>query len=482
MGFPSVYPTATTVYDPEKCWNGFTVLSTFETGAVLIDMNGQVQQLWKGLLGFPNKLLPGGYMMGSMGWRSFKHGYQDLLDIVQVDWEGRITWQFNRHEFIEDEGEKPQWMARAHHDYQREGSPVGYYIPGMEPKISEGSTFILCHRNLHNPKISDKLLLDDVFLEIDWEGNILWEWVCSAHFDELEFSEAARNTMARNPNFHDIGIGFGDWNHINSMSLLGPNRFYEMGDARFHPDNIIWSGRQTNIIAIVDKKSGKIVWKLGPDYDITRELRDIGWIIGPHHAHIIPKGLPGEGNVLLFDNGGFAGYGIPNPGSRTGLNNALRDYSRVLEIDPISLNVVWQYTPSEAGCKLPDRFHRFYSPLISSAQRLSNGNTMVTIGSAGIVIEITPDHDLVWEYVSPFFIKEPDSNLIYRAYRVPYNWVPQLERPEEVPIEKRDVTEFSLSGRPPKEAHRVIVMAGVKPSEGDSQSCAVPDDREVDKG
>jgi hypothetical protein len=291
MGFPSVYPTGTTVYDPQKSWSGFTVFQAFETGAVLIDMNGQVQQLWKGLLGFPNKLLPGGQILGSTDWRPFKYGYQDLLDIVQVDWEGEITWRFNRHEFIEDEGETPQWMARAHHDYQREGSPVGYYVPDMEPKVSEGNTLILCHRNLKNNKISDKLLLDDVFLEIDWGGNILWEWVCSDHFDELEFSEASRNTMSRNPNFHNIGIGFGDWIHINSMSLLGPNRLYETGDQRFHPDNIIWSGRQTNIIAIVDKKSRKIIWKLGPDYDITPELREIGWIIGPHHAHLIPKGL-----------------------------------------------------------------------------------------------------------------------------------------------------------------------------------------------
>ena len=38
MGFPSVYPTGTTVYDPKKSWNGFTVFQAFETGAVLIDM------------------------------------------------------------------------------------------------------------------------------------------------------------------------------------------------------------------------------------------------------------------------------------------------------------------------------------------------------------------------------------------------------------------------------------------------------------
>jgi hypothetical protein len=101
---------------------------------------------------------------------------------------------------------------------------------------------------------------------------------------------------------------------------------------------------------------------------------------------------------------------------------------------------------------------------------------MITIGSAGIIVEVTPDHDVGWEYVSPFFLKEQNSNLIYRAYRVPYNWVPQLEKPEEVPIEKRDVSEFSLSGRSPKKANRVIDMADMKSFKADSQSCVVTED------
>ena len=41
--------------------------------------------------------------------------------------------------------------------------------------------------------------------------------------------------------------------------------------------------------------------------------RKLGWIIGQHHAHIIPRGLPGEGNLLVFDNGGWAGYGTKSP-------------------------------------------------------------------------------------------------------------------------------------------------------------------------
>lgn len=73
-------------------------------------------------------------------------------------------------------------MARQHHDYQREGNPVGYYVPGMEAKPLQGNTLILCHQTIRNPLISDKKLLDDVMIEVDWEGNILWEMVYQRPF------------------------------------------------------------------------------------------------------------------------------------------------------------------------------------------------------------------------------------------------------------------------------------------------------------
>jgi hypothetical protein len=65
MGYPSVYPTGVTFYDPEKSWSGYTLFQAAGVGALLIDMNGREVQLWKGLQGFPNKLLPGGQVRGA---------------------------------------------------------------------------------------------------------------------------------------------------------------------------------------------------------------------------------------------------------------------------------------------------------------------------------------------------------------------------------------------------------------------------------
>ena len=158
----------------------------------------------------------------------------------------------------------------------------------MEPLVDKGNTLILAHKNLVCPQISPYELSDDVIYEVNWKGEIIWEWVCSDHFAEMGFTEAARNIMHRDPNIRASGKG--DWMHINSMSVLGPNKWYDAGDERFHPDNIIWDGRETNIIAIIDKKTGKIVWQVGPEYDADAQLKELGWIIGQHHAHMIPRG------------------------------------------------------------------------------------------------------------------------------------------------------------------------------------------------
>jgi hypothetical protein len=456
----SVYPTGTTIFEPSKCWNGYTLFqaSLFngdDVGAVLIDMNGRAVNQWKGLDGMPNKMLPGGYIMGNSGSRPQKYGFQDQLDLVQVDWDGNIVWQFNRYQRIKDPRRKPVWMARQHHDFQRQGNPVGYYAPGMEPLTDRGNTLILCHKNVRKPEISSKPLLDDTIIEVTWDGKIVWEWTCSDHFEELGFDENAKNTIARNPYTRNVAGGYGDWMHINSMSTLGPNRWFDAGDTRFHPDNIIWDARNANILAIIDRQTGSVVWRLGPDYSIDDKLKKMGWIIGQHHAHMIPKGLPGEGNILVYDNGGQAGYGAPNPGSPNGVGNALRDHSRVLEFDPVTLDVAWSNIPVDnKGRPGANRGFNIYSSFISSAQRLPNGNTLVTEGAVGRIFEVKPDYEIVWEYVSPYFSKR-FGNMVYRAYRVPYDWVPQVARPVEKAVPRPDNSKFRVPGSLLSRTHKV---------------------------
>jgi len=174
---------------------------------------------------------------------------------------------------------------------------------------------------------------------------------------------------------------------------------------------------------------------------------------------MIPRGLPGEGNILVFDNGGWAGYGAPNPGAPTGRNNALRDHSRILEFDPTTLRIVWQYTPTEAG-HIRMNAYKFYSPTISGMQRLPNGNTMICEGDEGRVFEVTPDHETVWEFLSPYVeeLRGAKTAFIYRAYRAPYEWAPQAGKPEEIAVPRIDNSTFRVPGSPPQKEGRAIAV------------------------
>ena len=432
---PSVYPTGTTIYDPGRAWNGYTIFRTPNNqGDVLIDMNGQELRRWPEASSQPARILPGGHVVGGAGART---PHQEFIALVQSDWDGNEVWRFDKTEQVETVDGRTVWAARQHHDWQREGSPVGYYAPGAEPLVTSGRTLILAHKNVTVPEISDKRLEDDYILEVSWDGTKLWEWLASDHVDELGFSEDARNAIHRSVEWNEARQS-ADWLHINSMSYVGPNRWYDEGDERFHPDNVIFSSRAANIVAII-ARTGEIVWRMGPDYRVSEPLSKIGQIIGQHHPHLIPKGLPGAGNLMVFDNGGSAGYGPSNPTAPNGRNIVTRHSSRVLEINPVTFEKIWEY--SVPG----NRAFLFFSRNVSSAQRLPNGNTLITEGADGRLIEVTAANEIVWEYVLPYF--NTGANPVpstYRAYRVPYDWIPQLAQPRERAVVPPNLSDFHI--------------------------------------
>jgi len=415
----TVYPTGTTIYDPEHAWNGYTVLSPLATPAVIvIDMNGNVVKRWEGYndsAGGPARVLPGGFVIAASGAHP---PHQESLELVQRDFDGNVVWRFSRSEQITTREGTTTWSARQHHDWQRDDFPAGYYSPENTPKSEAGTTLILTHTEHAQPKVADVMLEDDRLIEVSRTGEIVWQWVASDHIDELGFAVDARQAIKAARSFNK-GRGSYDWLHVNSATYVGPNRWFDQGDKRFAPNNIIISSREASLLAIVGR-DGSIAWRLGPDFSASKELRAIRQIIGQHHAHLIPKGLPGAGNLLVFDNGGASGYGFANPNAPDGVNTFARATSRVLEINPVTLELVWSYTNP-----------RFYSSNISSAQRLANGNTLITAGAGGRMFEVTKDGTTVWEYMYPQFSGANASNAVYRAYRVPYSWIPQLTLPKE---------------------------------------------------
>jgi hypothetical protein len=382
----------------EPC-NGYTLISAGGDPAFLIDMNNTVIHTWS-LLGFPAKLLPGGSIIGGIEFNNM----DEFHSIAQENWEGDIVWEFQNWS---------NGWSRHHHDFEREGNPVGYYAPGQE-YVDNGTTLVLARSTLINRSINLIMPLDDdVIYEVDWEGNLTgFVWHANEHFNEMGFTLWAKLGIYHQIMPYLFRSTFQGWLHINSISELGENHWYDEGDSRFNPRNIILDSRQASFMAIIDRNTGKIVWRIGPDYSKATEAgKKLSPIIGMHNAHMIPKGLPGEGNILVFDNGGYSGYGLLGVPIRY-----LRFYSRVIEFNPVTYDVVWEYEKKDTP--------RFYSDRISGAQRLPNGNTLICEGSRGRIFEVTPEKTIVWEYIYPGSEGNFTNNDVYRAYRVPPEWVP----------------------------------------------------------
>lgn len=82
-------------------------------------------------------------------------------------------------------------------------------------------------------------------------------WRAMDHFDELGFDEDAIKAMRQTAKSYNAL----DWFHMNTINLVGKNKWYDNGDNRFNPENIVISSRNTNIIAIIDRNTGKLSGK-----------------------------------------------------------------------------------------------------------------------------------------------------------------------------------------------------------------------------
>src|SRR4029453_2844596 len=219
---PSVSPPGPPIYPPDKPWSGYTVFITPEAeGVIVIDMNGRVVKQWTGLSGVaggPARVLPGGAgKAGTVGGAP----NQESLALVQLDWDGKEVWRFDRTEQVKSQGGRMVWSARQHHDWQRPSLAAGYYAPGM-PAISNDRTLLLTHSNVTNPKVSDRRPEDDRLIEGSQEGKGLWDWRASDHADELGFSDGARAAIRQAIGFSSARDSY-DWLHINAASYVGPN-------------------------------------------------------------------------------------------------------------------------------------------------------------------------------------------------------------------------------------------------------------------
>ncbi len=330
----------------------------------LIAPNGLVVRSWEAeegaALGHPLAVNRGEFI-------TFKSYDDGRTSLVHLDFDGNVLF-----ELFEPEGKE------FHHDFDL---------------LENGNYLILCRQDLERPEISDQTIEDDCLMEVNPEGEIVWEWTTADHFDAFGFSQEVQD---------GIFAAGGDWAHANAASPIPADNPHT--DPRFLAGNIIMSYRFVSRVAVVDRSTGDIVW--------TGQFS-----IGQHDTQMVPGSLPGGGNITIFNNGFGEHYDS---------SIDIEDHSSVVEVDPITEEVVWEYTAEMSN--LP-RWH-FYSHFISSAQRLANGNTLICEGALGRVFEVTPEGKIVWEFVSPWTgpsgrsDDSPPSNRLYRARKVTREWMP----------------------------------------------------------
>jgi hypothetical protein len=179
-----------------------------------------------------------------------------------------------------------------------------------------------------------------------------------------------RNGAAKAPAAEEI-----DLLHANSVAWM---RYPDLvtTSSIYAPTNVMVSLRHQNTIAIFDWTQKRLVWAWGQ-----------GHIMGPHDATPLRTG-----NFLIFDNG------------------LGRGWSRVIELDPRSREIVWEYKA--------DPPEEFYSLARGSAQRLANGNTLIAESDKGRIFEVTPAGEIVWSFVNPSRTRSGQTMAVVRARRV----------------------------------------------------------------
>ena len=434
---PSIYPTGTTRYDPAKAYNSYVLFSGGDNKAHLIDLNGNEVHSWKDAAAFSSYIDPA--LVGGQKGHVFvtletingtgtdltpgRVNTRISKSVGELDWDGKVVWSF---------GDKaPDGLAQQHHDWAR---------------LPNGNSLILANKLHPVPGFKLPKLLDDVIYEVNPAGEVVWSWQASEHLTEFGFSPTSLKLVK---NADTV-----DFLHLNNLKVVGPNKWFDAGDKRFAPDNLLIDSRNANFIAIIDRHSGKVVWTLGPDYpkqglettSQNRKLpRPVDQISGQHDAHIIPQGLPGAGNLLVFDNHGEGGYPAAPLFPITG-------GSRILEIDPVKKEIVWQYVGEDSG----GPGWSFQSAHISSARRLPNGNTLIDEGERGRFFQITPQGEIVWEYINPYAHhgkdaltgRETVNNQVYRAQPVPYDWAPEGTARSEHAVVPPDLAQFHIPAQP----------------------------------
>ncbi len=328
------------------------------------------------------------------------------------DWDGSLVWNFRYSD--------PS--VHSHHDM--EALPNGNILL-IAWEYKSAAEALAAGRA---PQLlPDRELWPDHVIEVQrtgpTTGDIVWKWHLWDHLIQ-DFDPTKENygVVEDHPELIDINYvvgngpnaGQADWNHANGI------------DYNEEFDQIILSIRQFSEIWVVDHstttaeaadhsggnsgKGGDVLYRWGNPAAYGAGDESDRKFYCQHDAQWIEQGLPGAGNILVFNNG------VGRPGG---------SYSSIDEIvPPVDENGSYDYTPGAAYAPqtqiwayTADNPDDFYSSAISGAERLPNGNTLICNGNWGTLFEVTSEAETVWLYVNPVI----DEGPLHQGDSVPQN-------------------------------------------------------------
>jgi hypothetical protein len=411
-------------FNDSTSFDGYTFFAPASyINTYLIDNDGRLVHVWEGTHrpGLSAYLLKNGNLLRTAFKMNplFNGGGTGGL-IQEYDWAGNQLWEYE-YSSIE---------FHQHHDIERlpNGNTliIAWELKSFEEATTAG----------RNPALmSQGKLWPDHIIEIQPDGttggNIVWEWHVWDHLiQDYDPSELNYGVVSEHPELIDINFvsnlpnALGaDWNHVNSV------------DYNEELDQIILSVHHFGEVWIIDHSTttleaaghtggnsgmgGDLLYRWGNPQTYKRGDAADQKLFGQHDAQWIESELPGEGNILIFNNG------RNRPGG---------DYSTVDEfISPVDengnypLNSDSTYGPDEFIWSYadPDPFN-FFAPNVSGTQRLPNGNTLICSGTWGRFFEVTNEGEMAWLYVNPvigtgpMYYEDPipgTQNWAFRAYR-----------------------------------------------------------------
>jgi Arylsulfotransferase (ASST)/Dockerin type I domain len=451
-------------YDPESM-EGYTLFAPMSsTTTYLIDIYGRIVHSWESEY-TPNNsvyLLENGNLLRSAripGEGNTTGGVQEIA------WDGTILWEF-------------QYSGEdyfQHHDI--EILPNGNILM----IVRETKTYEEAIQAGRDPSLMDHSTLSpESVIEVEPFGtdsaNIVWEWHIWDHLiQDYDSTKDNYAVVADHPELLNINFalhGKSNWNHINGIDY---NRDF---------DQIMLSCRHLNEIWVLDHSTttldaashtggqsgmgGDFLFRWGNPQSYHAGNSGNQKLYAQHDAHWIENGLPGAGNVLVFNNGN---------GRPEGNFSSVEEF--VPPVDSLGYyqipehghpfgpeNTVWSYqanTPED-----------FYSSFISGSQRMINTNTLICSGGNGKLFEVTSEGEIVWEYINPVsdlgivdqgeVIAEGYNN-VFRCYRYSADY-PGFDGHDLIPgnlIELYPITVSGMNYFPshPSESDSITITATI---------------------